>query len=43
MFCVPFYDFLGQVSKRAVHSFKSDTPLVDAMFVYPRPNTGAFC
>lgn len=33
MFCAPFYDFLGQVSKRAVHSFKSDTPLVDAMSV----------
>ncbi|OAQ90356.1 ubiquitin C-terminal hydrolase [Purpureocillium lilacinum] len=34
MFCVPFYDFLGQVSKRAVHSFKSDTPLVDAMIMF---------
>ena len=31
MFCTPFYDFLGQVSKRAAHSFKSETPLVDAM------------
>ncbi|POR39300.1 Putative ubiquitin carboxyl-terminal hydrolase 3 [Tolypocladium paradoxum] len=34
MFCVPFYDFLEQVSKRAVHSFKSDTPLVDAMIMF---------
>lgn len=31
VFCVPFYDFLDQVGKRAVHSFKSETPLVDAM------------
>ena len=31
LFCVPFYDFLDQVAKRAVHSFKSETPLVDAM------------
>ncbi|CAM1500825.1 Fc.00g099870.m01.CDS01 [Cosmosporella sp. VM-42] len=34
MFCVPFYDFLSQVSKRAVHSFKSDTPLIDAMIMF---------
>ncbi|ODA80695.1 hypothetical protein RJ55_03654 [Drechmeria coniospora] len=34
MFCVPFYDFLCQVSKRAVHSFKSETPLVDAMVMF---------
>lgn len=31
LFCVPFYDFLHQVSERAVHSFKSETPLVDAL------------
>lgn len=31
MFCVPFHNFLNQVSKRAVHSFKGETPLVDAM------------
>ena len=31
MFCTPFYDFLDKVGKQAVHSFKSDTPLVDAM------------
>ncbi|KAH8672913.1 hypothetical protein BGZ61DRAFT_100942 [Ilyonectria robusta] len=34
MFCVPFYDFLDQVSKRAVHSFKSETPLIDAMIMF---------
>jgi len=28
---VPFYDFLDQVSTKAAHSFKSETPLVDAM------------
>ena len=31
LYCVPFYDFLDSVGKRAAHSFKSDTPLVDAM------------
>lgn len=31
VFCVPFYDFLEQVGKNAKHSFKSDTPLIDAM------------
>ena len=31
VFCVPFYNFLDQVGKQAAHSFKSDTPLVDAM------------
>lgn len=34
MFCSPFYEFLDQVSKRAVHSFKSDTPLLDAMVMF---------
>ncbi|KAJ4022456.1 hypothetical protein NW752_000342 [Fusarium irregulare] len=34
MFCLPFYDFLSQISKRAVHSFKSDTPLIDAMIMF---------
>lgn len=36
LFCVPFYDFLDQVAKRAVHSFKSETPLVDAMIMFMR-------
>lgn len=31
VFCGPFFNFLDQVSKRAVHSFKSETPLIDAM------------
>lgn len=31
MFCIPFYDFLKQVSQKAAHSFNSATPLVDAM------------
>ena len=36
MFCVPFYTFLDQVGKRAAHSFKSDTPLMDAMIMFMR-------
>ncbi|KAI9836229.1 MAG: hypothetical protein M1819_001566 [Sarea resinae] len=36
VFCIPFYEFLDQVGKRAVHSFKSDTPLVDAMIMFMR-------
>jgi len=33
VFCGPFYYFLDRVGKEAVHSFKSETPLIDAMFV----------
>ncbi|KAF1983760.1 cysteine proteinase [Aulographum hederae CBS 113979] len=36
VFCIPFYDFLDLVGKRAVHSFKSDTPLLDAMIDFAR-------
>ncbi|KAI9701749.1 MAG: hypothetical protein M1820_006377 [Bogoriella megaspora] len=36
VFCVPFYDFLDQLGKRAVHNFKSDTPLIDAMIMFMR-------
>ncbi|KAI9815757.1 MAG: Ubiquitin carboxyl-terminal hydrolase 10 [Pycnora praestabilis] len=36
VFCVPFYEFLDQVGKRAAHSFKSDTPLIDAMIMFMR-------
>ncbi|TKA71125.1 hypothetical protein B0A49_03124, partial [Cryomyces minteri] len=36
VFCVPFYEFLDQVGKRAAHSFKSETPLVDAMIMFMR-------
>jgi len=36
LFCAPFYDFLDQVAKRAAHSFRSETPLVDAMIMFMR-------
>lgn len=31
LFCVPFYNLLEKVGKQATHSFKSDTPMMDAM------------
>jgi ubiquitin carboxyl-terminal hydrolase 10 len=31
MFCSPFYSFLEQYGKRAAYSFKSETPMIDAM------------
>ena len=31
VFCIPFYEFLERVGQRSAHSFKSDTPLIDAM------------
>ncbi|KAF2674020.1 cysteine proteinase [Microthyrium microscopicum] len=34
--CIPFYDFLEQVGKKAAHSFKSETPLLDAMILFMR-------
>ncbi|KAK4249067.1 hypothetical protein C7999DRAFT_39765 [Corynascus novoguineensis] len=36
IFCIPFFDFLDQVSKKAAHSFKSETPLIDAMVMFMR-------
>ncbi|SLM33874.1 ubiquitin c-terminal [Lasallia pustulata] len=36
LFCTPFYDFLDKVGKQAMHSFKSDTPMVDAMIMFMR-------
>lgn len=36
IYCLPFYDFLDQIGKKAAHSFKSDTPLVDAMIMFMR-------
>ncbi|GFP56954.1 probable ubiquitin carboxyl-terminal hydrolase 3 [Trichoderma asperellum] len=36
MFCVPFYDLLDQVGKRAAHSFKSETPMIDALIMFMR-------
>lgn len=34
--CIPFYEFLDQVSKKAAHSFNSETPLIDAMIMFMR-------
>ncbi|KAK4236114.1 hypothetical protein C8A03DRAFT_45838 [Achaetomium macrosporum] len=34
--CIPFYYFLDLVGKNAAHSFKSETPLVDAMVMFMR-------
>ncbi|TQS36579.1 hypothetical protein Golomagni_02967 [Golovinomyces magnicellulatus] len=36
IFCTLFFDFLDQVSKRAVCSLKSITPLLDAMILFMR-------
>ncbi|OJD20053.1 hypothetical protein AJ78_00069 [Emergomyces pasteurianus Ep9510] len=36
VFCVPFYEFLDKIGRRAVHSFKSDLPLIDAMIMFVR-------
>ncbi|KAF2146350.1 uncharacterized protein K452DRAFT_294918 [Aplosporella prunicola CBS 121167] len=36
VFCIPFYNFLDQVGKRAAYSFKSETPLIDAMIMFMR-------
>ncbi|KAM0453447.1 hypothetical protein ACHAPV_006229 [Trichoderma viride] len=36
MFCVPFYDLLDQTGKRAAHSFKSETPMIDALIMFMR-------
>lgn len=36
VFCVPFFDFLDQVSKKAAYSFDSKTPLLDAMIMFMR-------
>ena len=31
IFCVPFYEFLDRISRKAAHSFKGDTPVIDAL------------
>ncbi|KAL7949469.1 hypothetical protein V8C42DRAFT_351044 [Trichoderma barbatum] len=36
MFCMPFYDLLDQVGKKAAHSFKSETPMIDALIMFMR-------
>ncbi|KAI4199669.1 MAG: hypothetical protein LQ350_004460 [Teloschistes chrysophthalmus] len=33
IFCIPFYELLEKLGKGAAHSFRSETPLVDAMQV----------
>ncbi|KAH8704221.1 hypothetical protein BGW36DRAFT_423741 [Talaromyces proteolyticus] len=35
-FCVPFYQFLDYVGRRAAHSFKSDVPLIDSTIMFMR-------
>lgn len=34
VFSLPFYDFLSKVAQRAPHTFKSDTPLIDAIILF---------
>ncbi|KAM0279225.1 hypothetical protein ACHAQH_004682 [Verticillium albo-atrum] len=34
LFCVPFYDFLDQISEKVPLSFKSQTPILDAMILF---------
>lgn len=36
VFCGPFYYFLDHLSKQVAHSFKTDTPLIDAMIMFMR-------
>ncbi|KAL7274495.1 hypothetical protein RUND412_002599 [Rhizina undulata] len=36
VFCGPFYTFLDGLGKQVAHSFKSDTPLLDAMIMFMR-------
>jgi ubiquitin carboxyl-terminal hydrolase 10 len=32
--CIPFYQFLDHLGRRAAHSFHSDLPLIDAMIMF---------
>ncbi|KAJ5619629.1 hypothetical protein N7510_003613 [Penicillium lagena] len=32
--CVPFYQFLDHIGRRAAHSFQSDLPLIDSMIMF---------
>ncbi|OQV07640.1 hypothetical protein CLAIMM_12044 [Cladophialophora immunda] len=36
VFCLPFYDFIAKLADRAPHTFKSDTPLIDAIIMFVR-------
>lgn len=38
VFCGPFYYFLDHLGKQVAHSFKGDTPLIDAMLVQASPS-----
>ncbi len=42
IFCVPFYDFLDKIAQKAAHRFKSDTPVIDAMYVFILPITASW-
>ncbi|CRG83188.1 ubiquitin carboxyl-terminal hydrolase 10 [Talaromyces islandicus] len=35
-FCVPFYQFLDHIGRRAAHSFKSNVPLIDSTIMFMR-------
>ncbi|ROT41484.1 cysteine proteinase [Sodiomyces alkalinus F11] len=34
LYCVPFYDFLDQIAEKVPLSFKSQTPILDAMILF---------
>ncbi|KAF3931691.1 hypothetical protein ABW19_dt0202893 [Dactylella cylindrospora] len=36
LFCGPFFVFLESIGKNVAHSFKSETPLIDAMIMFTR-------
>ena len=36
VFCLPFYDFIAKLADRAPHTFRSDTPLIDAIIMFAR-------
>ncbi|KAK4201441.1 hypothetical protein QBC40DRAFT_60306 [Triangularia verruculosa] len=36
IYCIPFHDFLDQVFKKATHSFKNETALIDALILFMR-------
>ncbi|KAI9708842.1 MAG: hypothetical protein M1828_002665 [Chrysothrix sp. TS-e1954] len=36
VYCTPFHEFLNEISKRSAHSFKSETPFIDAMIMFMR-------
>ncbi|KAK6505271.1 hypothetical protein TWF481_007182 [Arthrobotrys musiformis] len=36
LFCGPFFLFLDAISRKVVHNFKNETPLIDAMILFMR-------